>query len=60
VLSDGVRRVVVGCDVPAVDVSGKSLAALALKPPRDFAGSIKPQVRAARSVSTTAERRHAM
>jgi hypothetical protein len=46
VLSDGVHRVVVGCDMPVVDVSGWDLAALAVTPPRNFAGSIKLQVRA--------------
>jgi hypothetical protein len=46
VLSDGVHRVVVGCDMPAVDVSGWNLAALVLTPPRNFSGSIKLQVRA--------------
>jgi hypothetical protein len=46
VLSDGVHRVVVGSDMPVVDVSGWNLAALAFTPPRNFAGSIKLQVRA--------------
>jgi hypothetical protein len=46
VLSDGVKRVVIGCDMPGLDLSGWNLAKLVLTPPRNFAGSIKLQVRA--------------
>jgi hypothetical protein len=46
VLGDGVKRIVVGCDVPSIDLTGWNLAALVLTPPRNFTGSIKLQVRA--------------
>lgn len=46
VLSDGVRRITVGCNAPGIDLGGWNLAALVLAPPRNFAGSIQLQVRA--------------
>jgi hypothetical protein len=46
VLSDGVKRVVIGCDISGLDLSGWNLAKLVLTPARNFAGSIKLQVRA--------------
>jgi hypothetical protein len=44
VLSDGVNRVEVGCNMPGLDLSGWNLAALVLTPPRNFSGVIKLRV----------------
>jgi hypothetical protein len=46
ILSDGARTVTVTSDVGTVDVSGWDLAALVLRPPMNFAGSMQLQVRA--------------
>ena len=46
VLTDGVQRGVIGCDMPSVDLTGWNLAALVITPPHNFVGSIKLQVRA--------------
>jgi hypothetical protein len=44
ILSDGINRVEVGCNMPSLDVSDWNLAALVLAPPRNFSGTIKLKV----------------
>jgi hypothetical protein len=46
VLSDGANRIVIGRDMPSVDLGGWNLAKLVLAPPRNFSGSLELQVRA--------------
>jgi hypothetical protein len=46
ILSDGVRALTVTSNTGSVDVSGWNLAALVLRPPVNFVGSMQLQVRA--------------